>query len=113
MQIMTVKSIGMTVANIARSRNFYITVLACQAISDREVAGVAFARLYGLAKVWLQMRDLQLGKETIKRLEAVSHLHLEQPILTISSGTVGDTLAVFMIVQLQETPTIGQACRFR
>lgn len=29
------------------------------------------------------------------------------------SGTVGDAPAVLMMVQLQETPTIGQACRFR
>lgn len=29
------------------------------------------------------------------------------------SGTVGDAPAVLMIVQLEETPTIGQACRFR
>src|SRR6476661_7124758 len=29
------------------------------------------------------------------------------------SGTVGDVPAVLMIVQLEETPTIGQACRFR
>jgi hypothetical protein len=29
------------------------------------------------------------------------------------SGTVGDEPAVLMIVQLQETPTVGQACRFR
>ena len=29
------------------------------------------------------------------------------------SGTVGSVPAVLMIVQLEETPTIGQACRFR
>jgi hypothetical protein len=29
------------------------------------------------------------------------------------SGTVGDVPAVLMLVQLQETPTIAQACRFR
>jgi hypothetical protein len=29
------------------------------------------------------------------------------------SGTVGDVPCVLMIVQLQETPTIGQACRFK
>ena len=29
------------------------------------------------------------------------------------SGTVGDVPAVIMIVQLEENPTIGQACRFK
>jgi hypothetical protein len=29
------------------------------------------------------------------------------------SGTVGDTPAVLMIVQFDETPTIGQPCRFK
>ena len=29
------------------------------------------------------------------------------------SGTVGDVPAMLMIVQLAETPTIGQACRFK
>ncbi len=69
MQIIAVKSIGMTVADIERSLDFYTTVLSCKKIADSEVSGAGFDRLYGLSNVRLRVATLQLGDETIELTE--------------------------------------------
>jgi catechol 2,3-dioxygenase-like lactoylglutathione lyase family enzyme len=69
MQITSVESIGMTVADMERSLSFYTTVLHCKKISDSEVTGVECDRLYGLSNVRLRVAKLQLGNEMIELTE--------------------------------------------
>jgi catechol 2,3-dioxygenase-like lactoylglutathione lyase family enzyme len=69
MQITSVKSIGITVADMERSLDFYTTVLHCKKTSDSEIAGVECDRLYGLSNVRLRVVKLQLGNETIELTE--------------------------------------------
>jgi catechol 2,3-dioxygenase-like lactoylglutathione lyase family enzyme len=60
-----VLSVGMTVADMNRSVDFYTTVLSCQKIADREVAGADYERLYGLSAVRIRIVTLKLGEQTI------------------------------------------------
>lgn len=69
MQIIAIESIGMTIADMERSLDFYTAVLSCKKISDSEVAGVEFDQLYGLSNVRLRVAKLQLGNETFKLTE--------------------------------------------
>jgi len=59
----------LTIADMERSLSFYIDVLGCKKICDREVAGVECDRLYGLPNVQLRMVQLQLGNEVIELTE--------------------------------------------
>lgn len=65
----TVESVGMTVNDMERSLHFYTTVLDCKVISDREIAGIEFDRLYGLSDVRLRTVRLGLGGEAIELTE--------------------------------------------
>ncbi|MGH2415163.1 MAG: cupin domain-containing protein [Microcystaceae cyanobacterium] len=50
--------------------------------------------------------EISFGEDQNTKADAQGHKgHL--------SGTVGDEPAVLMIVQFDETPTVGQSCRFR
>jgi catechol 2,3-dioxygenase-like lactoylglutathione lyase family enzyme len=77
MPITAVASVGMTVANMDRSIDFYTTVLNFGVISDRAIAGVELdalpdplsARLYGLSNVRSRVVKLQLGDEIIELTE--------------------------------------------
>ncbi len=69
MQIISVESVGMTVADMERSLDFYITALSCKKISDKEATGVECDRLYGLPNVHLRVAKLQLGNEIIELTE--------------------------------------------
>jgi len=69
MQIAAIASVNLTIADMERSLSFYIDVLGCKKICDREVAGVECDRLYGLPNVRLRVVQLQLGKETIELIE--------------------------------------------
>ena len=69
MQIIAVESIGMTVADMERSLNFYTTVLCCQKISDHEITGIELDRLYQLSNVRLRVAKLQLGDEVLELTE--------------------------------------------
>jgi catechol 2,3-dioxygenase-like lactoylglutathione lyase family enzyme len=61
--ITQVISVGMTVADMDRSIDFYTGVLSCTVIADREVAGAEYDRLYGLPSVRLRTVTLQLGEQ--------------------------------------------------
>ena len=76
-EIMAVASVGMTVADMEQSLNFYTTVLSCQKISDREVG---FDQLYGLSEVRLRVVKLQLGDETIELTEFLTPSGRPMPI---------------------------------
>ncbi|MEH2281722.1 MAG: hypothetical protein V7K90_10420 [Nostoc sp.] len=50
--------------------------------------------------------EISFGEDQNTKADAQSHKgHL--------SGTVGDAIAVLIMVQLEETPTIEQSCRLR
>jgi catechol 2,3-dioxygenase-like lactoylglutathione lyase family enzyme len=73
----TTHSIGFTVSDLARSRQFYTDVLSFEVISEQTVSGKAFEQLYGLSDVTLRMVQLQLGDEV---LELTEYSHLGKPI---------------------------------
>jgi catechol 2,3-dioxygenase-like lactoylglutathione lyase family enzyme len=58
-------SVGMTVADMNRSIDFYTTVLSCQKTADRQAEGAEYDRLYGLSAVRLRIVTLKLGEQTI------------------------------------------------
>jgi catechol 2,3-dioxygenase-like lactoylglutathione lyase family enzyme len=74
MPITAVKSIGMTVADLDRSIEFYTTVLSFTKIADYRVIGMeavdesclAAAQLPAAGKIQLRVATLQLGDETIE-----------------------------------------------
>ncbi len=72
MPIKAVESIGMTVADMDRSIDFYTTVLPYQKISDRQVSGVETDRLYGLSDVQMRIVKLQLGDELVELTEFIT-----------------------------------------
>ena len=72
MAIIAVASVGIIVSEMERSLDFYTTVLSCQKISDIQIAGFEFDRLYGLANVRLRVVKLKLGDEIIELIEFLS-----------------------------------------
>jgi len=69
MPITSVKSVGMTVADLDRSIDFYTTVLGFTKIVDRQVTGTEAAPVPATGKVHLRVVELQLGDETIELTE--------------------------------------------
>ncbi len=67
--VIAVDSIGMTVADMDRSVDFYTKVLAFKKVSDVEVLGTEYERLQGLFGVRLRVVKLQLGNESIELTE--------------------------------------------
>jgi len=65
-RIVAVESIGMTVASIERSLEFYSKVLSFEKISDVEVSGAAYEQLQGLPNVQMRVVQMQLGSELIE-----------------------------------------------
>lgn len=68
-RIVAVESIGMTVASIERSLEFYSKVLSFEKISDVEVSGAAYEQLQGLPNVQMRVVQMQLGSELIDLTE--------------------------------------------
>jgi catechol 2,3-dioxygenase-like lactoylglutathione lyase family enzyme len=64
-----ITSIGLTVSDMERSLDFYTTILFFQKISDREVTGTEFERMYGLGSGRSRAVKLQLGQEIIHLTE--------------------------------------------
>ena len=71
--ISTIESVGITVADMGRSIEFYTTVLACQKTSDLEVSGEDIDRLYNFSNARLRVVRMQLGNETIELIEFLTH----------------------------------------
>jgi catechol 2,3-dioxygenase-like lactoylglutathione lyase family enzyme len=67
--ITAVVAVGMTVADMERSIDFYTTVLACQKISDREFSASESEQISGLFLGQRRVVQLQLGKEQIELTE--------------------------------------------
>lgn len=77
--------VGMTVADMDRSLDFYTHVLDFEKISDVEVAGEAFERLEGVFGARARVVNLQLGDE---RLELTQYLAPEG--LAFPAGSRGN-----------------------
>ncbi|CAN5581523.1 VOC family protein [soil metagenome] len=68
-QVRAVESIGMTVDDMDRSVDFYTRVLDFKKISDDEIAGQQFEKLYGVFGLRARIVALKLGNETIELTE--------------------------------------------
>jgi catechol 2,3-dioxygenase-like lactoylglutathione lyase family enzyme len=64
-----VASVGMTVADMERSIEFYTKILAFEKLSDVEVAGSDFEHLQGLFGLRMRVVRLRLGSEVIELTE--------------------------------------------
>ncbi|MGI0494381.1 VOC family protein [Alkalinema pantanalense CENA528] len=67
--INAVDSVGMTVADMDRSVEFYVKVLSFKKISDVEVWGPEYEQLQGIFGVRLRVVKLQLGQEFLELTE--------------------------------------------
>jgi len=64
-----VGSVGMTVADVDRSIEFYSNVLSFEKVSDVEVAGESYERLQGVFGLRMRVARLRLGNESIELTE--------------------------------------------
>jgi catechol 2,3-dioxygenase-like lactoylglutathione lyase family enzyme len=64
-----VESIGMTVADLDRSVDFYSRVLGFEVISDVEATGTTLERLEGVFGVRMRVARMRLGDETVELTE--------------------------------------------
>lgn len=71
--ILSLDSIGITVAEMEQSVEFFTQVLSFEKISDVEVSGIDYDRLQGLAAVKMRVVRLQLGKEILELTEYLNH----------------------------------------
>jgi catechol 2,3-dioxygenase-like lactoylglutathione lyase family enzyme len=70
--ITAVAAVGMTVADMDQSIEFYTTVLDCQKISDREFTASEFEPISGLSHGQRRVVQLQLGQEQIELTEFIT-----------------------------------------
>lgn len=64
--VQAVDAIGMTVSDTDRALDFYTKVLTFEKVSDVEVAGEEYERLYGVFGLRIRVVRLQLGDESIE-----------------------------------------------
>ena len=64
-----IKSVGMTVADLERSIEFYSEVLSFQKIADFEVWGDDWDKLQGIFGLRMRIVQMQLGDEVISLME--------------------------------------------
>ena len=67
--VKAVVSVGMTVADMDRSVDFYSKVLSFEKVSDVEVAGTEYERLTGVFGVRLRLVRMRLGEESLDLTE--------------------------------------------
>ena len=67
--VTAVDSIGMTVADMDRSVDFYSRVLAFEKVSDVELAGADYEKIYGVFGLRLRVVRMRLGGESIELIE--------------------------------------------
>ena len=70
--INAVESMGMIVANLDRSIDFYTTILSFQKVSDRQVSGGEIDKLYGLSDVKLRVAHIRLGDQLLELTEFIT-----------------------------------------
>jgi len=64
-----VAAVGMTVADVARSRAFFTEVLGFEPVSEHEVAGPDYDRLQGVFALRMRVARLRLGDEILELTE--------------------------------------------
>lgn len=64
-----VDSVGIPVADVDRSVEFYTEVLSFHKVADREVAGADYEHLFGVFGMRLRMVRMQLGDEAIELMQ--------------------------------------------
>jgi catechol 2,3-dioxygenase-like lactoylglutathione lyase family enzyme len=67
--VAAVDAIGMTVADMDRSLDFYTNVLSFEKVSDVEVAGTEYEELQGVFGLRMRVARLKLGDEAIELTE--------------------------------------------
>jgi catechol 2,3-dioxygenase-like lactoylglutathione lyase family enzyme len=67
--VAAVESVGMTVSDMDRSLDFYMTVLAFEKLSDTEVTGEAYEQLQGVFGLRMRIVRLRLGDEVLELTE--------------------------------------------
>jgi catechol 2,3-dioxygenase-like lactoylglutathione lyase family enzyme len=72
-------SVGMTVADLDRSVNFYTSVLSAVVIADREAAGDEYDQLYNLPSARLRIVTLQIGAQSFELIAFLSPKGREMP----------------------------------
>src|SRR5438552_2347177 len=70
--VTAVDAIGMTVADMDRSLDFYTRVLTFEKVSDCEVAGPEYEQLEGVFGLRMRVARLKLGDEAIELTEYLS-----------------------------------------
>jgi catechol 2,3-dioxygenase-like lactoylglutathione lyase family enzyme len=67
--VMRVESVAMTVSDMDRAVDFYTRVLTFEKLTDREVSGDNYERLWGLFGVRVRAVRLRLGEEQLELLQ--------------------------------------------
>jgi catechol 2,3-dioxygenase-like lactoylglutathione lyase family enzyme len=67
--VMGIESVGVTVSDLDRSVDFYTHVLSFRKISESEVDGEAWERLYGVFGLRMRTARLQLGDEYLDLMQ--------------------------------------------
>ncbi len=70
--VQTVDSVGITVANMQRSLDFYTKVLPFERVSDAEVTGEAYEHLMGVFGLRMRVQRLRLGQEFIELMQPMT-----------------------------------------
>jgi catechol 2,3-dioxygenase-like lactoylglutathione lyase family enzyme len=84
-QVQYIRAIGLTVADIERSKDFYIHALGFEAISDITIEDQAHSDLEDIDQARIRIATLQLGDE---RIELMQYLNCEsKPIPSDSRST--------------------------
>jgi catechol 2,3-dioxygenase-like lactoylglutathione lyase family enzyme len=68
-QVVAVDSIGITVNDMDRALDFYTRVLTFEKVSEREVAGDDYERLFGVFGMRLRVVRMRLGDEHIELMQ--------------------------------------------
>ncbi len=70
--VTSVDSIGITVNDLDRAVGFYTTVLGFEHVTESEVTGEKYERLYGVFGLRLRTATLRLGNERIELMEFIA-----------------------------------------
>lgn len=70
--VTSVDSIGITVNDLDRAVGFYTTVLGFERVTEAEVTGEKYERLYGVFGLRLRTATLRLGNERIELMEFIA-----------------------------------------
>lgn len=76
-QVQHIRAIGLTVADVERSRDFYTQALSFEPVSDITIAGEDYSNLSGVCEAKIRITTLRLGDQLI---ELMQYLNAGKPI---------------------------------